>query len=215
MELSASAPTAALTVRNDEDTPALVQADSLLWSQAEGEERLEATRDVIVSPTVFTLPPRGSQLVRVALRRAPDARRELSYRLALQEVPSEASANFTGLRVALRLTVPVFVQPAIAPRPDLEWSIARGDDGNVVLRAENQGEAHARVLGFKLWTAGGEGPVLQDGGAAYVLPGQYRAWTVQNHDRKTPDEVAASAAGYRLQARTEQGEFVTELTVAR
>ena len=91
--------TAALTVRNDE-REALVQAEVMLWEQVDGEDRLTPTRDLLVSPAVFTLPPNGSQLVRVALRSLPaDVTRELSYRLILQEVPQPASPDFAGLQV--------------------------------------------------------------------------------------------------------------------
>ena len=75
----------------------VVQADTRLWEQVGGEERLSPTRDVLVSPAVFTIPANGSQIVRVALRRPPDAERELSYRLILTEVPQQASPDFTGL----------------------------------------------------------------------------------------------------------------------
>jgi fimbrial chaperone protein len=214
VELSAQASTAALTVRNDEDAPALIQAEALSWSQADGAEKLEPTGDLLVSPTVFTIPPRGSQLVRVALRHEADASRELSYRLILQDVPPEASPDFTGLRMSLRLSLPVFVAPATPTKPDLAWSATRDASGAIVLRADNNGGAHARVLGFTLTPESGTGAVLQDSVATYVLPGQYRTWTLQNNN-KTRDDSTASAASYRLKANTEHGEVVAELTPAR
>ena len=214
VELSAQASTAALTIRNEEDAPALVQVETLLWSQSAGEDKLEPTQDLLVSPTVFTLPARGSQLVRVALRGAADPTRELSYRVILQEVPPEASPDFTGLRVALRLSIPVFVAPAASAKPDLAWSAVRDASGAIVLRADNSGGAHARVLSFTLTPESGTGAVLQDSVATYILPGQHRTWTLQNNN-KTRDDSTASAARYRLKANTEHGEVVAELTPAR
>jgi len=214
VELSGQAMTATLTVRNDEDAPALIQAESVLWTQSGGEEKLDPTTDLIVSPTVFTLPPKGSQLVRVALRREADATRELSYRLILQEVPPEASPDFKGLRVALKISVPVFVAPVAEAKANLAWSATRNASGALILRADNQGAAHARVLSFVLTPENGNGPVLQDSVAAYVLPGQYRTWTLENNN-KTRDDSTAVADRYRLKANTERGEVVTELAVAR
>jgi fimbrial chaperone protein len=213
VELSGQAATAAVTVRNEEDSPALVQAESLLWTQAEGEEKLDPTRDLLVSPSVFTLPPKGSQLVRVALRRPPDATRELSYRLILQEVPPEASPDFSGLKVTLRLSVPVFAAPETPAKPDLAWSATRAADGGIIVRADNSGGLHARVLSFTLAPTSGNGPVLQNSVATYVLPGQYRTWTLEN--KNTRDDSSASAGQYRLKASTEQGEVVAELSVGR
>ncbi len=124
---------AALTVRND-DREVLVQAEVMLWEQVDGEDRLTPTRDLLVSPAVFTLPPNGSQLVRVALRNPPaDTTRELSYRLILQEVPQPANPDFTGLQVTLRLSVPVFV--AAQERPDPRLALVRRPQPATSLRA--------------------------------------------------------------------------------
>ncbi len=214
LEFSGPVRTAALTVRNDDDAPALIQVETLHWAHDGAEDKLDPTTDLLVSPTVFTLPPKGTQLVRVALRNGPDPTRELSYRVILQEVPPEASPDFTGLRVALRLSMPVFVAPATPAKPDLAWSATLDANGAIVVRADNNGGAHARVLGLTLTPESGTAPVLQDTVATYVLPGQYRTWTSKNNN-KTRDDSTASAARYRLKANTEQGEVVAELTPAR
>jgi len=215
LDLSSQAATASVNVRNNDSSPALVQAEAMVWSQADGEDKLEPTTDLIVSPTVFTLPADGAQLVRVAMRGTPDANRELSYRLILQEVPPEASPDFKGLRVALRLSVPIFIAPAAGnAAPNVEFSASRNADGALVLRADNKGTAHGRVINFTLTPTSGTGPVLQDSVASYVLPGQYRTWTIKKNE-STRDDSTATADRYRLKATTERGEVVTELTVTR
>ena len=149
LDLSATARTAALTVRND-DREALVQAEIMLWEQVDGQDRLTPTRDLLVSPAVFTLPPNGSQLVRVALRSPPaDATRELSYRLILQEVPQTASPGFSGLQVALRLSVPVFVAIAGTTGPVAYVVCGRHRRGSRAHRAEFRRRtcSHPRILG--------------------------------------------------------------------
>ena len=129
LDLSATARSAAMTVRNDE-RETVVQAEVMLWEQVNGEDRLTPTRDLLVSPAVFTLPAKGSQLVRVALRNPPaDTTRELSYRLILQEVPQRANPEFSGLQIALRLSVPVFVANAGTTGPTIDWSAATSGEG--------------------------------------------------------------------------------------
>ena len=71
---------AVLTVRNEDATPVVVQTQGLAWSQEAGQDALTPSRDILISPAVFTLQPGGSQLVRVALRRNVDPARELTYR---------------------------------------------------------------------------------------------------------------------------------------
>jgi fimbrial chaperone protein len=142
LDLSAGTKTAALTVRNDAQE-VLVQAEMMLWEQVDGEDRLTPTRDLLVSPAVFTLPPNGSQLVRVALRHVPaDVTRELAYRLILQEVPQPANPDAAGLRVTLRLSVPVFVATAGATGPDLAWSAAVPQVAAGTARCSRQPVAH-------------------------------------------------------------------------
>jgi fimbrial chaperone protein len=207
-ELSAQNPTAALTIRNQESAPAVVQAEVLLWSQQAGEDRLAPTRDVLVSPAVFTLPGNGSQLVRVALRRPADAQLELSYRLLLTEVPQQANPSVTGLNVALRLSLPIFVAPTGTAEARLLWSATHHSDGVIALTARNAGSAHARVLGFGVAPADGSAPAIPQDVTAYILPGQARTWTLDKKD----NEATSSTEWHRLRVKgsTEAGDFEVE-----
>jgi fimbrial chaperone protein len=214
MDLSQQSTTAAITVRNEDAAPVIVQAEAFVWSQASGEDKLEATRDLLVSPAVFTLPPKGAQLVRVALRRPADPRRELSYRLTLLEVPPQASPDFTGLTVALKLSMPVFVAATTPSPAELAWSATRNPGGELVLHAANDGETHARILGFSLAPLAGTAAPSQQSVAAYVLPGATRSWTIHTNN-ENPDDSTATADRYRLKARTERDEVEAELAVAR
>jgi len=211
VELSASVQTGALTIRNQEDTPVVVQAEGLLWDQAGGQDQLTPTRDVLVSPAVFTIPGNGSQLVRVALRRPADAQRELSYRLILTEVPQRASPDFTGLNVALRLSLPIFVAPTVAADPRLEWSAARHADGVIALTARNSGNAHARVLSFSVSPTQGSAPGIEQDVAAYILPGQARTWTLDN--RQNEALSSTDLRPLRVKGTTEAGDFAVEIRI--
>jgi len=208
LELSTGNPTGALTIRNREGTPVVIQAEAMLWQQADGEDRLSPTRDVLVSPAVFTLPGDGSQLVRVALRQPMAGPQELSYRLILTEVPQQASPGFTGLSVALRLSLPVFVAPAVPPVQRLDWSATRSADGGVVVSARNTGNVHARVLTFSIAPATDAANALQQEVAAYVLPGQARTWTF---DKNQNDTISSTDWNrLRLKGTTEAGDFEVE-----
>lgn len=208
LELSAGARTQVLTVRNEEDQPVVVQLRTLAWSQVDGQDRLETTRDLLATPPLFTVPARGQQVVRVATRRGADASRELDYRLLVEEVPQAAPAGFTGLQVALRLSLPVFVQPQAPAHPALAWSAAWLADGRLLLRARNDGTAHIQVLDFDVQAAGSSQPSLHNSVARYLLPGSQAEWTL---------EAAASAtrfAALRLHGASDQGDFTADVSVA-
>jgi fimbrial chaperone protein len=50
VEVMAPGATATITVRNDGTAPLAAQMRIFRWSQSDGEERLEATEDVVASP---------------------------------------------------------------------------------------------------------------------------------------------------------------------
>lgn len=206
---------AVLTVRNEDAKPVVVQTQGLAWSQEGGQDALTPSRDLLVSPAVFTLPAGGSQLVRVALRRNVDPARELTYRLLLQEVPQEASPDFNGLQIVLRLSVPVFVEPLAPATPQIAWVAARGTDGKLSLSARNDGSAHARIHGFSVKTADGATTVLDQPELAYVLPGSSRHWTFDDNNNTRLNAQSTTGPGmagpYRLEGTTDRGSFVTEL----
>jgi fimbrial chaperone protein len=210
VELSQSASTAALTVRNEESKPVVVQVEAMHWQQTGGNDQLTATRDVLVSPAVFTIPANGSQLIRLALRRPVDASNELTYRLLLQEVPPAPDAQFSGLTVALRLSIPVFVAATQPTEPALKWSAAHDSNGALAVTAHNGGTAHARVFKFFVQPVETGGATIEQSVAAYILAGQARTWTLDNDTAKP-----AAANRLRLKGITDRGEIEAELAVAR
>lgn len=209
VELSSVAQTGALTLRNQDDSPVVVQAQAVLWAQADGQDQLTSTRDLLVSPAVFTVPGNGSQLVRVALRVPADAQRELSYRVILTEVPQQTSPDFTGLNVALRLSLPVFVAPAVPAKPQLEWSAARSADGSVALTARNMGNAHDRVLSFSVTSPEAAAVAMSRDVATYLLPGQ--AWTWMLDSKQNEKASGTEWNRLRVKGTTEAGDFEVEI----
>jgi len=200
IELQGAQRTAVITVHNNDSAPLLIQVSTLAWSQPGGEDTYEATRDLLATPPVFTLPAQGEQVVRVALRRDPDPTRELDYRLLLAEVPQSTNKDFTGLRVALHLSLPVFVKAGAPANADLRWRGRWLPDGKLQVSASNDGLAHLQVSDFKLTFAGTD----QTAHAAvtrYVLPGDTVTWQL------TPPADVSHAASVTLQGYSDQGEF--------
>ncbi len=209
--------TAALTVRNEDATPVVIQTQGMAWSQEGGQDALIPSRDLLISPAVFTLQPGGSQLVRVALRRSIDPARELSYRLIVQEVPQAASPGFVGLQVALKLSVPIFVAPTAPAEPQVTWAANRDASGKLSVTARNDGAAHARIHHFALKTADGSAQALEQPSLSYVLPGAVRQWSFDDNNNTRPNAKSAASPGkagpYRLEGTTDRGSFATELTL--
>jgi fimbrial chaperone protein len=198
----------ALTVRNDGPEPAVVQLEAMAWSQKDGKDVYEPTKDLIATPPIFTVPPGGSQIIRVGLRRAPERDRELSYRLYLQEVPPAPRAGFQGLQVALRLGVPVFVNPPGEAKPSMKWQARRGPDGQLQLSLSNSGNAHVQVANFTLAGANGA-PVASQHVSSYVLAGQRRDWAFK------ASPMPAPGTALKLRAQTDAGDVAADVLVEK
>ena len=177
VQLGAKTPIVALTVRNESGEATTVQLHAMQWTQVDGVDRYEPTREVLATPPIFTIAPGGSQIVRVGLRRAPDPTRELSYRLFLQEVPPAPAPGFTGMQVTLRFSLPVFVAAAAPARPALRWQ-ARLQDGATVLSALNDSDSHVEITQLDLADAGSRNPLQSGAVQNYLLPGQRHEWRI-------------------------------------
>lgn len=211
IEVAKGATTAAMTVRNDGDDAIVIQASLLGWSQDEsGQDVYAPTKDALVTPPIMTVPPGGEQIVRVGLRRPADAQRELTYRLYLAEVPPPPKPGFTGLQVALRVGVPVFVPPLAPPIRRLEWSAQIAADGAIHLGAQNTGNTHVQVTDFELGAPGASEPLAHQTALAYVLAGQRRLWTLP-----VPADRVKAVSAFRLKASTDAGEIDTPVNVER
>jgi len=204
IDLRDGATSGAIVVRNDGPEPVAIQTSILAWSQADGQDAYTATREALATPPIATIAPGGEQILRVGLRRPPDAMRELAYRLFVQEVPGPPQPGFQGLQVALRVGLPVFVAPLVPVRHDLDWSAARLADGRLRVALRNRGNVHVQIYDFVLRANSNAEPDAREPQIAYVLAGETREW-VLSPARPLP----ASAATLRLTAFTDAGEIDT------
>ncbi|SRR5579871_260435 len=206
LEMDRSHGTGVLTLHNDGDAPVTIQARPVSWSQPEGADRYEATGELIVTPPVFTVPAHADQIVRVARRAPPEADRERPYRLFFEEVPEAAPAGFNGLKVALRIGIPVFFV-APAAKPDLAFSATWKADGTLELAAQNRGLAHFQFTDFEL--ASPDAAVLvKVGGSRYVLGGSETHWSL------TPPAGTPRADHLRINGHGDGGAIAAEVAIA-
>ncbi|HEV2816325.1 MAG TPA: fimbria/pilus periplasmic chaperone [Allosphingosinicella sp.] len=174
VEIGGARRTGSVTVRNEEDVPVTIRAHPLAWRQDGGEDIYEETAELIVSPPVFTIPPHATQTVRVGARRPSPAPR--SYRLIIEEVPEAAPAS-AGIRVALRLNLPLYANLAAGAPADLAWRAARRADGQWAIEARNNGAGWVRVE--QPLAEAATGLRLENGFSfGTVLPGSTRRWLV-------------------------------------
>ncbi len=180
IDLSAPHKTAVLTITNFSDQPTTLQIQYLAWSQEMGQDVLVPTRELLVTPPIVTIPPKSAQIVRIAFRKAPHKSQELSYRISLQEIPSLKQDKEKGVEVAMRIGIPVFVQPeGEKVVSKLSWRATAAPENTIKLELINEGAAHIKVTDLVLSSIEREIKIAQDSATVYVLPGQTHTWMLK------------------------------------
>jgi fimbrial chaperone protein len=209
IELSPQQQSTVITITNDSDQPASIQIQVVAWSQVDGKDVYVPTRELLVAPPIVTIAAKSEQVLRAALRRPADATSELSYRIYLQEVPPPPAPGFKGLQVALRIGLPVFMQPQQGKAAaKMIWAASRMPGGGLKVALQNQGNAHVQVSDFALYLPGSDKLIAREAGSTYVLAGQMRAWLL-----KTEASQNTSGGSVRLRAYTDAGDVDAELTL--
>ena len=209
--LSANKQVSEITLKNPSNDPMSVQLEMMAWSHQEGKDVFTPTREVLVNPPIFTVPANGSQLIRLGIRRAPDAQRELSYRLFLQELPSPISSDFQGTLMLMRVSLPVFILPQVEAKQLLRWQVARTPQGTLKVSLTNDGSAHIKIKNLKLLTPNNVQSWVNQGSFAYVLPGQSHDWIMSTNSDYRPSPLGTVL---KLIAQTNTGEIEADVMIA-
>ena len=196
-----------LTVRNQSDEPLLLQPTVVKWSQKDGKDLYEPTRDVLVSPALIEVPGRESQVVRLSLRRAPDASNELAYRVMLREVPKPATGPKSAIVIALNISLPIFIAPISGEaRGSFEVSganlVSETGGSTMMMTLNNRSKAHIQIKNFALSEAGS--PFAEYSKMLYILPGDSTTIHV-------PVARKLSSKSVRIDAQTDSGPMAQEL----
>lgn len=79
VELTSEQTTSAITISNDGDQVTSIQVQVVAWSQVDGKDVYTPTKELIISPPIFTINPKQEQIVRVALRQHSELKGEIRF----------------------------------------------------------------------------------------------------------------------------------------
>lgn len=192
LRLLSKAQADALWLTNTGSDPLHAQVRVFHWSQVDGKDVLEPSRDLVVSPPMVTIAPGDRQMVRVIRQVPPPTGNEASYRVVVDELPIDAGDR-PGLKFVLRYSVPVFLAPMGDPpvKTALQASWDSSPEGPM-LRVSNTGSGHAQIADVVWRGAKGQNTMLLPGLVGYTLPGSTMSWHLP---------PAASHAGGAVKAR--------------
>lgn len=191
IELAPGQRAAALTIINQGDAETSFQLRGFRWTQGDdGTDVLAPSDEISVSPPLGTIAHGASQVVRIVMRQAAPGK-ESTYRLLLDQIPAPAAPG--TVRIALRLSLPVFAEPVARAAPHLRFRVERSGR-EVFLVVVNDGERHEKLRDITLKIGDGTILTVEKNMSPYILAGATRRWHVVSKSMNDP-AVQLSARG--------------------
>jgi fimbrial chaperone protein len=196
IQLAPGQTTTTLTILNQGDSDTSFQIRAFAWKQENSEDQLAPISELLASPPLGSIAANASQVVRLVLRKPPQGR-EASYRVLLDQIPPPAEPG--TVRIALRLSIPIFAEPPTRVAAHMEWRVER-EGGKAFLVAHNEGTRHETVRDITLINAQGTALNIEANLSPYILAGAMRRWPLV---LATP--MPAGETTLRLTARADAG----------
>ncbi len=180
-----------INISNPRKTATTFSARVFEWAKSTEPDQGQPTDDLMVVPPVFEVDPLGQQVIRIAARGAIAETSEKTYRLTIQEVPSEVN-NEEGVNFNFSINMPVYVTPSGA-EPIAVWRLEKAGENGVSLALGNEGTSHLRLKKLSLAKVPDGPPIFSLTAPDAVFAGEARAWPldVALNDLKGPLNLTA------------------------
>jgi fimbrial chaperone protein len=177
IDQAAPAKAATVTVQTPGRDSMSVQIRLFRWSQVNGKDQLEPTRDVVASPPMLKIAPGTDYTVRIVRMAKQPVAGEESYRLLIDQLPEPKDRQANQVNLVIRHSIPVFFRAGDERAPALGWSAARTQKG-LVLTARNDGDRRFKLSNLVITSASGKLLRRIDGLAGYVLGHSAMTWPI-------------------------------------
>ena len=180
VNLSTSATSALVTLRNVSKAPLRFEVTLVTWSEDEvGKMALNPSADVTFFPKLVELPAGTSRNIRIGINAGTAREVERSFRLFIEELPDQSAPAANAVALRTKVGIPVFVRPAKPTRTAVIERVSV-ENGKVLARVRNTGNLHISVDTISVKGTGGTGATTftKEGSGWYVLPGATRVFEV-------------------------------------
>ncbi len=167
-----------LVVTNVSGGDLSLQVQAFAWAQdKDGEDVYDETSDIVIFPGILMIPRDEQRIIRLGAAHGPSSR-EGTYRVYLEELPigaRESSGAGAGVRLMLRVGIPVFVSPVNNPDKKASGSLTM-EKGKAVVRVHNDGNTHLIIQSIRITGRDARGAEVfsKDLKGWYVLGGASR-----------------------------------------
>ena len=167
IEVPAGKRGAVVEIANRAAKPVDIQVRPYDWRQIDGEDVLEPDTQLLLSPSVVTIPANGTQTLRILTPTASRSR-EGEWRLLLDQLPDTTGS---GLQIRLRMSIPVIAHATHKDAAEVRWSMTA-----TRLVATNIGGRFALLKQLAVRDVNGRQHDIGLGTSGYLLPGAARSW---------------------------------------
>src|SRR3954469_2237478 len=200
VDLSPSATSALVTIRNVSKVPLRFEITVVSWSEDErGTMTLNPSSDVTFFPKLVELPAGASRNIRIGINAGAARDVEQSFRLFVEELPDQSAPAANAVALRTKVGIPVFVRPAKPSRTAVIEGVSV-ENGKVLARVRNTGNLHISVDTITVKGVGGSGAATftKEGPGWYVLPGATRIFEVPMTatECKSTTSVAVEVSGH-------------------
>lgn len=195
LEFDAAKTSATVMVTNTSGRPLSVQTRLFAWSQQAGEDVFAPSTALTVSPSIITIAPGATQIVRV-LRGTAASPGEKRFRLAVDQLPDPTLATGGEAEARLRFTLPLFMDRDKAAPAALAWRLTPGR-----LELANSGGQTVRVVGLELRNTAGTAVQLERNSLRYVQGESTISWGLANACGIGPLSIKAMIDGQAVNAQ--------------
>jgi fimbrial chaperone protein len=200
VDLSTSATSALVTLRNGSKVPLRFEVTLFSWSEDEhGQMTLNPSSEITFFPKLVELAAGASRNIRIGINAGTARNVEQSYRLFIEELPDQSALAANAVALRTKVGIPVFVRPAKPSRTEALDGVSV-ENGKVQVRVRNTGNLHISVDSISVKGTDGSGAATftKDGPGWYVLPGAVRIFEVPMTatECKSTTQVAVEVFGH-------------------
>jgi P pilus assembly chaperone PapD len=188
-----------VSLTNVSKEPVVVQITAFRWTQIDGRDVYEPTKDLFFAPPLVKIDPLQKKIIPIRFKGLQDPSLELAYRLYLEEQPRELVEGVSGTKFRTRFGIPVFVAPRAKAKTLPEVSVSKPTENHFDVVINNQSPRRLNVAAVSLYPRKmktqeeREVPLAttssSTNGSGYVLAGQKATFRLATQQPYAPSEV--------------------------
>ncbi|MCF9035493.1 molecular chaperone [Acinetobacter nectaris] len=183
IQLVGDEPATSINLYNQGNDESNLQVRIFKWVQENGQDTLQETNDVVVSPPFVNLAANSSYNVRIVRISPTEISQEKSYRILIDELPKPIDNRKVNqsLNILLRSSLPLFITNpnSIA---EVHWSIQQDSNNQSYLVLNNTGNRHLLMgkLVIEDTTIHVSYPIQVNTVNGYILAKEMKSYKVDN-----------------------------------